>query len=77
MCMVKTQCCLVVCPWVLEAAGLRVRLVNARHVRNVPGRAKTGKKDVVWLTGRGLLARALYQDLGGGHCPGRRLVPGE
>jgi hypothetical protein len=26
---------------VLEAAGLTVQLVNARHVRNVPGRAKT------------------------------------
>ena len=44
---------------VLEAAGLRVQLVNARHARNVPGRARTGKKDAVWLaklTGRGLLA---------------------
>jgi transposase len=43
---------------VLEAAGLKVQLVNARHVKNVPGRAKTGKKDAVWLaklTGRGLL----------------------
>ena len=26
---------------VLEAAGLKVQLVNARHVKNVPGRAKT------------------------------------
>jgi transposase len=43
---------------VLEAAGLTVQLVNARHVKNVPGRAKTGKKDAVWLaklTERGLL----------------------
>ena len=43
---------------VLEAAGLTVQLVNARHVRNVPGRAKTDKKDAVWLaklTERGLL----------------------
>ena len=43
---------------VLEAAGLKVQLVNARHVKNVPGRAKTGKKDAVWLaklTERGLL----------------------
>jgi transposase len=43
---------------VLEAAGLKVQLVNARHVRNVPGRAKTDKKDAVWLaklTERGLL----------------------
>jgi transposase len=44
---------------VLEAAGLRVQLVNARTVKNVPGRAKTDKKDAVWLaklTERGLLA---------------------
>jgi transposase len=43
---------------VLEAAGLKVQLVNARAVRNVPGRAKTDKKDAVWLaklTERGLL----------------------
>jgi len=43
---------------VLEAAGLTVQLVNARSVRNVPGRAKTDKKDAVWLaklTERGLL----------------------
>jgi transposase len=42
----------------LEAAGLKVQLVNARSVRNVPGRAKTDKKDAVWLaklTERGLL----------------------
>ena len=45
--------------WViLEAAGLKVQLVNARAVKNVPGRAKTDKKDAVWLaklTERGLL----------------------
>ena len=44
--------------WVVEAAGLRVQLVNARSVKNVPGRAKTGKKDAVWLaklTERGML----------------------
>ena len=43
---------------VLEAAGLKMQLVNARHVKNVPGRAKTDKKDAVWLaklTERGLL----------------------
>jgi transposase len=43
---------------VLKAAGLKVQLVNARAVRNVPGRAKTDKKDAVWLaklTERGLL----------------------
>ena len=43
---------------VLEAAGLTVQLVNARPVKNVPGRAKTDKKDAVWLarlTERGML----------------------
>ena len=43
---------------VLEACGLKVQLVNARSVKNVPGRAKTGKKDAVWLaklTERGML----------------------
>ena len=42
----------------LEAAGLKVQLVNARSVKNVPGRAKTDKKDAVWLaklTERGML----------------------
>lgn len=42
----------------LEAAGLSVQLVNAREVKNVPGRAKTDKKDAVWLaklTERGML----------------------
>lgn len=43
---------------VLEAAGLKVQLVNARSVKNVPGRAKTDRKDAVWLaklTERGML----------------------
>ena len=43
---------------VLGAAGLRVQLDGARAVKNVPGRAKTNKKDAVWLaklTERGLL----------------------
>jgi transposase len=42
----------------LEEAGLRVQLVNARSVRNVPGRAKTDRKDAAWLaklTERGML----------------------
>src|SRR5436190_14729326 len=46
------------CFVILEAAGLRVQLVNARSVKNVPGRAKTDKKDAVWLaklTERGML----------------------
>ena len=45
---------------VLEAAGLTVQLVNARAVKNVPGRAETDEKDAVWLaklTERGMLRR--------------------
>jgi transposase len=32
-----------------EAAGVNVELVNARDVKNAPGRPKTGKLDAVWL----------------------------
>ena len=35
--------------YLLEAAGLEVALVNARDVKNAPGRPKTGKLDAVWL----------------------------
>jgi transposase len=35
--------------YLLEARGLTVWLVNARAVKNVPGRPKTDKLDVVWL----------------------------
>ena len=35
--------------YLLEAAGLRAELVNARDVKNAPGRPKTGKLDAVWL----------------------------
>ena len=31
--------------YLLEAAGLTVQLVNARDVKNVPGRPKTDKLD--------------------------------
>ncbi len=44
--------------YLLEAAGLTVQLVNARDVKNVPGRPKTDKLDAVWLaklTEKGLL----------------------
>jgi transposase len=44
--------------YVLEAAGLDVQLVNARDVKNVPGRPKTDKLDAVWLaklTEKGML----------------------
>ena len=35
--------------YVLEAAGLRCWLVNARQVKHLPGRPKTDKIDSVWL----------------------------
>src|SRR5664279_5439339 len=35
--------------YLLEACGLTVWLVNARDVKNVPGRPKTDKLDAVWL----------------------------
>lgn len=44
--------------YLLEAAGLSVQLVNARDVKNVPGRPKTDKQDAIWLaklTERGML----------------------
>jgi transposase len=50
---------------VLEARGLKVQLVNARAVKNVPGRAKTDKKDAVWLaklTERGMLQPSFIPD---------------
>lgn len=44
--------------FILEAHGLKVWLVNARDVKNVPGRPKTDKLDAIWLaklTERGML----------------------
>ena len=44
--------------YLLESARLAVQLVNAREVKNVPGRPKTDKLDSVWLaklTEKGLL----------------------
>jgi transposase len=44
--------------YLLEARGLHVQLVNARQVKNVPGRPKTDRLDAVWLaklTERGML----------------------
>jgi len=44
--------------YLLEAAGLDVQLVNARDVKNAPGRPKTDKLDAVWLaklTEKGML----------------------
>jgi transposase len=48
-------------PWfyLLEARGLPCWLVNARQVKNVPGRPKTDKLDAIWLaklTERGMLS---------------------
>src|SRR5438445_11587451 len=34
---------------ILEARGFEVALVNARHVKNVPGRPKTDRFDCLWL----------------------------
>ena len=50
--------------YLLEAEGHRCWLLNARHVKNVPGRAKTDKLDAVWLakvTERGMCAPSLVQ----------------
>lgn len=44
--------------YALEQQGLDVQLVNARDVKNVPGRPKTDKLDAIWLaklTEKGLL----------------------
>jgi transposase len=44
--------------YLLEAGGLDVQLVNARDIKNAPGRPKTDKLDSVWqakLTERGML----------------------
>src|SRR5439155_2664608 len=44
--------------YLLEARGLDAQLVNARDVKNAPGRPKTDKLDAVWLaklTEKGML----------------------
>jgi transposase len=44
--------------YLLESAGLNVQLVNARDIKNAPGRPKTDKLDAVWqakMTERGML----------------------
>jgi transposase len=48
--------------YLLEAEGFECWLVNARDVKNVPGRAKTDKADAVWLAKvaeRGMCAPSL------------------
>ena len=60
----------------LEAAGLQTWLVNAAHIKNVPGR-KTDKLDAVWLaklTEKGLLRPRSCRRPRSGSCattPGR------
>ena len=53
--------------YLLEAAGLDVQLVNARDVKNAPGRPKTDKLDAVWqakLTERGMLRPSFVPSAG-------------
>jgi transposase len=50
--------------YLLEAEGFECWLVNAREVKNVPGRAKTDKADAVWLAKvaeRGMCRPSLVQ----------------
>ena len=57
--------------YLLEAAGLSVQLVNARDVKNVPGRPKTDKLDAVWLaklTEKGLLRPSFVPPARSGGC---------
>jgi len=49
----------------LEVEGIRVCLVNARHVKNVPGRPKTDVRDCQWLQklhASGLLTASFIPD---------------
>lgn len=57
--------------YLLESAGLDVQLVNARDVKNVPGRPKTDKLDAVWLaklTEKGLLRPSFVPPARSGSC---------
>jgi transposase len=50
--------------YLLEAEGFECWLVNAREVKNVPGRAKTDRADAVWLAKvaeRGMCRPSLVQ----------------
>jgi len=50
--------------YLLEAEGFECWLINARDVKNVPGRAKTDKLDVVWqakVAERGMCRPSLVQ----------------
>jgi transposase len=53
--------------YLLEAEGFDCWLVNAREVKNVPGRAKTDRADAVWLAKvaeRGMCRPSLVQPPG-------------
>jgi transposase len=57
--------------YLLQAGGLSVQLVNAREVKNVPGRPKTDRLDAVWLaklTERGMLRPSFVPPLRSGGC---------
>ena len=50
--------------YLLEVQGFRCWLLNAKHVKNVPGRPKTDKLDAVWLAKvveRGMCSPSLVQ----------------
>src|SRR5918994_1080425 len=50
--------------WLLEAEGFDCWLVNARDVKNVPGRPKTDRQDAIWLARiaeRGMCRPSLVQ----------------
>lgn len=52
--------------YLLEAQGFEPWLVNARDVKNVPGRPKTDRADAIWLAKlaeRGMCRRSLVQPL--------------
>jgi transposase len=53
--------------YLLEAEGFTCWLLNARHVKNVPGRPKTDKLDAIWLAKvveRGMCSPSLVQPRG-------------
>jgi hypothetical protein len=57
--------------YLLEARGLSVWLVNARDVKQVPGRPKTDKLDAVWLAKlneRGMLRPSFIHPLRSARC---------
>jgi transposase len=73
--------------YLLEAEGFERWLVNAREVKNTPGRAKTDKLDAVWLAKvaeRGMCRPSLVhppeirqlRDLTGTGAPWWRIAPG-